>query len=240
MVKVFSKLRPYLIFIAPILTFGSCGILKDSPKYQLANGYYKSTSFSKKAAKVYVDNGEDTIFIYSIDKVTKLVDTTKPKIVFPAKNNIAINNSKVFRKPSFDVDFVTIPFKYRPIQSSFPQQFNANLNGAIYFGFRSDVYQVKYKYDLFRHQRRVTHYGLSFGVFTGLGSTAINPWVTKNGINYEYEGVAWSKGIGAIIGINNFTLGLALGFDDLLDKNKDFWIYQRTPWLGLVFGLNLN
>jgi hypothetical protein len=48
------------------------------------------------------------------------------------------------------------------------------------------------------------------------------------------------KGIAGIIGINNFTLGLAVGFDNLLDKNKKVWVYQGKPWLGLAFGLNSN
>ncbi|WP_165940196.1 MULTISPECIES: hypothetical protein [Dyadobacter] len=56
----------------------------------------------------------------------------------------------------------------------------------------------------------------------------------------EYDGLVWGKGIAGIIGINNFTIGLAIGFDNLLDKNKQVWIYQGKPWLGLAFGLNLN
>lgn len=31
-----------------------------------------------------------------------------------------------------------------------------------------------------------------------------------------------------------------LGFDTLLDRNAQFWIYQERPWLGLMLGLNLN
>jgi hypothetical protein len=68
----------------------------------------------------------------------------------------------------------------------------------------------------------------------------MNPWVTENQITQEYDGVVWSKGIAGIIGIDNFTIGLALGWDHLLDKNKNYWIYQGKPWLGLAFGLNLN
>ena len=42
------------------------------------------------------------------------------------------------------------------------------------------------------------------------------------------------------INFNNITAGLALGFDNLLDKNKKIWIYENKYWIGLTFGLNLN
>ena len=74
----------------------------------------------------------------------------------------------------------------------------------------------------------------------GIGSTAMNPWVTLDRIPIEYEGVTWAKGLAAIAGLNNFTAGLALGWDHLLDKNNRLWIYQGKPWVGFVFGLNLN
>ncbi len=236
------KLNFIIISLLIIALFSSCGVLKNSPKYQLANGYYKSKSFSSKTEKVYIDNEEDTVYVYKFDKQLKTVDTSsKTRLVFAQKTSRINDNSKFFRQPSFDVDFVTMPFKYRPTQRGFPQQFNTNLNGAVYFGLRNDVYQLKYKETpLKKFERQTTHYGFSFGLFTGIGGTAINPWVTNNVVGYEYDGVAWSKGISAIIGINNFTIGLALGFDDLLDENKDFWIYQQKPWLGLAFGLNLN
>jgi hypothetical protein len=49
-----------------------------------------------------------------------------------------------------------------------------------------------------------------------------------------------TKGIAGIIGLNNLTAGLAVGWDNLLDRNKKHWIYQGKPWIGFVFGLNLN
>lgn len=229
-------------FLILIVLLSSCSIIKTSPKYQLANGYYKSKYFSQKSAKIYVDNEGDTINVYNVNKITKQVDTTILSIIkFPQKKTTLINKSKKFLSPSFDVDFVTMPFKYRSTQKGFPKQFNVNLNGAVYFGFRNDIYQVRYKQNsLNQFNREITHYGFSFGLFTGLGGAAINPFVTNNALSIEYDGLIWSKGAGAIIGINNVTVGLGLGFDYLLDTNKDFWIYQDKPWLGLVFGLNLN
>jgi hypothetical protein len=150
-------------------------------------------------------------------------------------------NQHNFRQTSFDIDFLTIPFKYRPVSNSLPAQFNTNLNGAVYIGFRNDIYRLWYKKTpLNNYIRQTTHYGFSVGLFSGFGGTAMNPWVTDDQISSEYDGLVWLKGIAGILGVNNFTIGLALGWDNLLDKNNKVWIYQSKPWLGLAFGLNLN
>ena len=227
------------IFLAGCL---GCGIIKDTPKYQLSDGFYKSKIFQQPAKKVYADNREDTVFIYHVNTKTKLPDTSVHlKINFP---QLLVNDnakSHLLKQASFDIDFLTIPFKYRPAQKYFPRQFNTNLNGVIYLGYRNDIYQFRYKQiPLKNFQRHTWHYGFSFGLFTGLGGTSMNPWVTNNQIVTEYDGVVWSKGVAGIIAINNFTIGLAIGFDDLLDNNKKYWIYQAKPWVGFAFGLNLN
>ena len=84
------------------------------------------------------------------------------------------------------------------------------------------------------------HFGFSFGVFTGFGNTFMSPTNTNNILQQEYDGIVWSKGVAGILAVNNFTLGLAFGFDNLLDKNHSNWNYKNKPWVGLAFGLNLN
>jgi hypothetical protein len=74
----------------------------------------------------------------------------------------------------------------------------------------------------------------------GLGNSVINSDVSQGFIPYEYQGITFSKGITGIIAINNFTVSVAYGFDNLLDKNSRQWIYNQKPWLGLALGLNLN
>lgn len=68
----------------------------------------------------------------------------------------------------------------------------------------------------------------------------MTPTTTTNFISTEYDGIVWPKGVAGIIAVNNFTVGVSLGFDNLLDRNKQFWIYESKPWFGLAFGLNLN
>ncbi len=236
------KCRAVLTAFTFAIVTSSCKTGRETSKYQLSDGYYKGTTFSNQHNTVYIDNSEDTISIYLIQRQTKSIDTLNEfKKTFPQLSSDFSLLPATFKQASFDIDFLTIPFKYRPVQKDFPRQFNTNLNGALYLGYRSDIYQLRYiKTPLKNFTRQTLHYGLSFGLFTGLGGTTMNPSVTTNQITAEYDGAVWSKGIAGIIGINNFTIGLAFGYDDLLDNNKKKWLYQSKPWLGLAFGLNIN
>ena len=223
-----------------ISALSSCAAV-DTPKYKLSDDYFKTSAFKGESKKVYIDSSEDTIFVYRTDSRSSVLDTLTGKYDFPQITSQAEIKSAYFRQASLDLDFLTIPFKYRPTQSGLPQQFNTNLNGAVYLGRRDDIYHLSYRRTpLGKYQRQISHYGISYGVFTGFGGSAMNPSVTNNHISVEYDGLVWGKGVAGIIGINNFTIGLAVGFDHLLDKNKKVWIYQGKPWPGLAFGLNLN
>ena len=222
----------------------SCSTIKESSKYQLVGGLYKARIFDTKKKPVYLSVNEDSVTVFKLDNYRKHfnIDTLQSlSLSLPAVQHDTLFNPYNFTQRSFDVDVLTIPFKYRPAAADLPNQLNTNFNGAFYVGFRRDIYRLTYKKAPFNiSKRKITHYGYSVGLFTGLGSTAMNPWVTRDKITSEYDGVVWLKGIAGIIGINNFTFGLALGVDHLLDRNHKVWIYQNKPWIGLVLGLNLN
>jgi hypothetical protein len=223
------------------LFFSACGVFRDTLSDTFSEGKYRSKIFNTK--KVYAKNNSDSLIVYKLHKVGKefIADTIKPNVkVFPDKTNTCIA-PQVFDCFTLDFDALTIPFKYRFNTKSLPQQFTTSLNGAVYLGFRNDRYKLIYKKHFFNYyQREIRHYAISIGGFTGFGSTAMNPWVTDYAINSEYEGVVWSKGVALIMAIGKFTSGLSIGWDNLLDKNNKSWIYEGKPWVGLVFGLNLN
>lgn len=226
-------------FIA--LFFCSCGAFRDTVSDNFYDGQYRSRIFTTK--KVYVQNTSDSLVVYKLHKVNGefIADTVPPfKKIFVSKTNKAVA-PHVFNALSFDFDALTIPFKYRFETKYLPQQFTTSLNGGVYLGFRNDRYKLIYKKHFFDYfQREVRHFAISFGCFTGFGSTAMNPWVTDYNINSEYEGVVWLKGAALIMAVGKFTSGVSIGWDNLLDKNNKVWIYEGKPWLGLVFGLNLN
>ncbi len=232
----------YFILGLVLCVFGSCGVLKQSPKTSFVDGIYTQKTEGNKQ-KVYIDIEEDSIKIYPTIKLAHKLRLDSIKIVssFPKEQKNTFLKRSNFSKYSLDIDFITIPLKYRFETNVAPQQLNANLNGAVYVGCRRDNYKVKYHSDIFNKSiRNITHYGFSFGICTGIGNTAMNPTNTNNRITQEYDGVVWCKGITGIIAIDNFTLGLTLGTDNLLDKNNYVWVYENQPWIGLAFGLNLN
>lgn len=237
----FCKLRQfarYSLLLLFAVQLGACGVFKPSPKSSLTDGYYiQKTSAGRQ--RVYVDVMENDIQLSALDQQQKL--TTSPAL-FPLTDTGSIARSS-FRvnKPSLDLDFLTIPLKYRPALADVFAQLNANLNGAAFLGYRTDRYTIRYSASPFNRQdRHVDHFGYSIGIFSGVGNTFMSPTNTMNRIQQEYDGVVWNKGVATMFAINNFTIGLAVGVDHLMDKNKAVWIYQGKLWYGLSFGLNLN
>jgi hypothetical protein len=230
-------LRKIIIIILPCLLFG-CKGLHESSKYQLNEGQYnvKTAGISGTA---YVIVSEDSVKVYPLNK--PVFDSTHFfELAFPQRTSKPVTGKNVFIKNSFDLDVLSILFKYRPSVNRFPNQFTSHLNGAAYIGHRSDIFRILYKKTPFYYKRRIEHYGYSFGAFLGMGATAMNPWVTEDNITQEYDGFVITKGAALNMAVNAFTFGLAIGWDHLMDSNRKFWIYQGKPWAGITIGLNLN
>ncbi|MFN4076346.1 MAG: hypothetical protein ACK4HC_10695 [Cloacibacterium sp.] len=235
-------MRRFVILSATILSFNSCSVLQKSAKQELSDGFYKKKT-ATESTKVYVDMADETIRIHPTQKGLKqiVIDTLQSCELYQPEIKTKENITFKVLKNSFDVDFLSIPLKYRFSEKGVPPQLNTNLNGAIYLGYRTDIYQINYRQNPVKMAvRHTNHFGYSVGLFTGLGNTFMSPTNTNNILQQEYDGIVWSKGIAGIVGINNFTVGLTLGVDNLLDKNKSIWIYENKPWVGLAFGLNLN
>ena len=221
----------YIVCIS--LCFCSCATLQNNAKYELADGAYKLKIDGKKY-NCYIENNHDSLTLYSLPS----------KIATNLPNQLLVNIPTKHRliKPSLDIDILTALFKVRPAAKNIlPTQLNANFNGNIYIGYRRDIYQIHYKKNpLSIYQQQINHFGFSAGMFLGLGNTAMNPSTTNNNIANEYDGLVLQKGIAGILAVNKLTIGVSIGYDNLLDQNKKFWIYENKPWFGLMLGLNLN
>ena len=141
-----------------------------------------------------------------------------------------------------DVDVFTIPFKMRPSQGGVPVQLNTNFNAAIYVGRRLDFYSLQTRRSTpFGTTPRVRDTGIGYGAFVGVGSTVVNPDVTRQRATIaEYEGLVVHGGLAAIYDARAFNIGLAVGADQLLGPDGRHWVYRRKPWFGVLFGLDLN
>lgn len=119
-----------------------------------------------------------------------LVDQTQKMEIYPVEINASINNITVFRVNSFNIDFLTMPLKFRPTQKGIPSQLNTTLNGSVYFGYRTDKYMISYAKNPFNKSDRViNHYGFSIGLFSGLGNTAMNSTTTNTGYIKQSHGL---------------------------------------------------
>jgi len=230
------------IFVSAMMMLEGCAILQQKSKAPLQEGVYKM-KVDRSVTRVYVDMTQDSVKIYPL--VMKHHDLVADSVLyrvylFPAEMT-RFQEKKTFYQPTMDIDVLTIPFKFRPATAGFPPQFNSNLNGAFYYGRRVDYYTVSYDRNPLGHYLKSTkHFAYGYGIFAGLGSTAINEYVTNNQVNVQYDGLVFTKGFAGIVGIGHLTFGIALGFDNLLDKNYALWYYQGKPWIGLTIGLNLN
>ena len=136
---------------------------------------------------------------------------------------------------------LTVLFKYRPSANGFPPQFNATFNGAVFVGYRNDIYKLSYAENpLHIYSRRITHYGYSIGMFTVLGTARIDEYVTNNALSIQYDGLVNLTGIAVILAVEKLTAGVTIGQDHLLDRNKNLWVNNGKVWFGLSLGLNLN
>lgn len=231
------KLSVYLLLF--LLATG-CSLLRENTIYELENGRYTNTT-TGKAQKVWIQFEDSIIRLYPLQNKNQLNKNSPDLFSFTQVSTPGLAFSLKLKKSTFDIDVLTIPFKYRPSVTGFPNQLNANFSGAVYAGLRNDFYHFNYhSNDIGENRRKLNHLGISFGVFSGIGSSAINPWVTQNRVSSEYDGFLFINGLAGLVAVNKLTFGLGLGIDHLLDKNKKHWIYNRKPWIGLTVGLNLN
>ncbi|MEO5594118.1 MAG: hypothetical protein ABIR15_16095 [Chitinophagaceae bacterium] len=234
-------LWPATAFIIVVFVFTSCETLKESSKYKFSDGFYKMKENGKKET-VYVLAGTDTIKEYRKASLSvSRMDTVKAvSLLFPAKKPHDFTDH-TFMHASFDLDVLTVLFKYRPPARGFPPQFNATFNGAVFIGYRTDLYKLSYtETPLHDYRRHVTHYGYSMGLFTGFGTARIDEYVTGNALNIQYDGLVNLTGIALILAVDKLTAGLTFGEDHLLDRNKKLWFNNGKVWIGLSIGLNLN
>lgn len=191
---------------------------------------------------LYLDIHEDTIKVFpmNVEEGAKEV-ASEPTAVLTEHSILSDKRKHYFYNPSFDIDVLTLPLKFRFRTESVPQQLTSNINGNLYLGFRNDIYRVGYKQNpLKENHRSIHHIGTSVGAFFGISSEPINPWVTNDHVLIEYDGFLLSTGIAWIAGFNKLTIGFSLAFDYLLDQNRTYYVYQGKPYVGLAFGINLN
>ncbi|MEP6465015.1 MAG: hypothetical protein ABJB05_01865 [Parafilimonas sp.] len=151
-----SHLFNLAVLIVIVGSLTDCSVLNNtSSKYNFSDGYYYSQLNKNKPVKYYVVTGNDSIKVYPSSISRKIADTIKSlTILFPPHRKPSQFASYNFKTHSFDLDVLTILFKYRPAVKEFPNQLNTNFNGAVYTGYRQDIYKLSYKQNPLHIQKR--------------------------------------------------------------------------------------
>lgn len=209
----------------------SCAALKETARYEFVDDEYWYKQRPNEYQKVYVDGEleEDVIDIYPLS----------PELAEELPE-VLENVDQYFIMKDLHLNVLTIPFKLRPSVAGFPSQLNSNFNGEIFLGYRIDKFRRHFKNTPAGYKDEMLHWGVSGGIFGGIGSSVIAPWTTSYQTMDEYNGLVVSRGVGILGAINRLNVGFAIGWDYLTDRDKDIWIHQNKIWYGLALGLNLN
>jgi len=211
-----------------LLSLWSCSAARHAQNdEELDDGRYRYKQAGCSFRKVFVYTKDDSVSIFNNKEGSEEI---KP----------AVDKDQIFVKSTFDIDAITIPFKYRPKTANLPQTLNAGFNGNFFVGYRVDRFRVSHEKTPVGIKRYQSRFGLAVGAFTGIGETEVNESTTDGGTTNEYHGFIFSRGFALILGFDKVTVGTALGFDRLSGRDRTTWIYQHKPWFGVTIGLDLN
>ena len=234
------KHRNNLILVAACsFVLSSCSVIEKASIHGLQSGYYTADYDSLKGRKVYLDVYDDAIAGYTeSDNELSSAPDFVISMVEPASPGLCPTR---FTKKSLDIDITSILFKYRFEAPGLPAQLNTDFNAALFAGWRKDYYLVQCTTNPLNNRScDIINRGFDFGVFAGTGTTLVSPFTTRNLFADEYNGMILQFGIAVFTETNVASIGLATGFDHLVSSDRDIWIYNKKPWIGLIVGIALN
>ena len=230
------------VFGMVLLLSSSCISLGKLTRHDFDSGFYKLKVQGAKPSRVYAEVIEDSIIVYPVNSEGMKEYPNTASSIGTRISRIKTDNyfyKSCFTNNSIDVDLTSIIFKSRHSMDDVPNQFSADLDVAVYAGLRKDYYRiVSPAHPLNEEKSSIRQIGFDLGVFAGIGSSPVNPTVTNNKTSQEYDAMIFQKGIAGFISINRMSVGLAVGFDNLLDKNRSAWIYNQKPYLGLIISVS--
>jgi hypothetical protein len=235
------KIVKLCILVNSFVLIAGCTPFDKIYSHDFSDGYFKLESSGKKPENIYLNIKDDSLNVYSVKKENKLKFPDASAFYGVSLNSIVPGNAlynSTFVKTSADIDLSTVLLKFRPASGDVPSQLSSNVNGIFYTGFRKDFFKLKTTFSkLHEMSTFIRHTGFDFGLFAGIGIAPVNYTVTMNATMQEYDGIVFQKGVAVFGTYENMSVGLALGFDNLLDHNKTVWVFNNKPWFGLVFGI---
>ena len=224
-----------------LLLFNGCAPFDKIYSHDFNSGFFSLKSPGKATEKVYLEVNNDTLSVYSAGRKGAAalpdINSLKTATVSTISPGAYLYNS-TFVKTSADIDLSTILLKYRPSAGGIPRQLSASVNGVFYVGFRKDFFRITSHVSPANVRKSfVRHTGFDFGPLVGFGITPVNPTTTEFRTTQEYDGIVFQKGFAVFGTYENMSVGISLGFDNLLDRNRSIWAFNNKPWIGLVIGI---
>ncbi|KAB7727328.1 hypothetical protein F5984_22135 [Rudanella paleaurantiibacter] len=145
-----------------------------------------------------------------------------------------------YQLTSFDIDLFTVLFKYRFPQRDRPGQLATSANIGVYTGIRYDLGRFRNIYLRGEQRSDVQSFSFGIGSVLSIDPVLVNEFNTNGLITTEYEALGVNYGLATIVGYKSVTAGLAVGFENLADRNNRAWVYRQKPWLGFTVGININ
>ncbi|AKQ46170.1 hypothetical protein TH63_11870 [Rufibacter radiotolerans] len=105
----------------------------------------------------------------------------------------------------------------------------------------SVIYGYTFGFSKIDHES-ITNYYTTIGPFVGITSASLTSETVTNPqlLAKDQSNVAYSYGLSAVLGRNNFGFSLSFGFDASIGKNSSLWIYQHKPWFGIGVSAGLG
>jgi hypothetical protein len=237
-------MRSLLFTLSTILLFSaySCVPVHKIARHNFDTGFFVLKTKDSVTQQVYTKVSGDSITVYPLTtsgsaKVPDISGFSATRIGNVSSGNYFYKSR--FTRNSIDADLTTILLKYRPEQGDVPNQLSSNLNAALYVGLRKDFFKmIPYKTPLKEEFSFLRQTAFDAGLFAGIGITPVNPTVTSGNVNLEYDGIVFQKGIAGYLTFDNMSIGITLGFDTLLDKNKGVWLFNEKPYIGIAIGIS--
>lgn len=225
-----------LVLITILLN--SCAPLETLAKHDFSSGNYRLKSENKESSRVYVERNEDSLTIYTRKSEDLRPDKESARHYLISKIHDGDElSSATFSRNKIDFDLSTIVARLRPSQADVPYQLNADLNAALYLGLRKDYFSIRQNKQFFRSNPFVRQIGFDAGLFGGIGISFISPTNTAMRTDHEYDGIVFQKGAALFFTLDKVSVGIAIGFDNLLGPDSKIWIYNNRPWIGLALGI---
>lgn len=232
----------YRLLMLLAATVGSTSCARFARLNQLNDGYYRVLTASNDTLlqqlqtphrRYYVQQRGDTL-AFTPPAASAAIPPTTLYELLPRESVTLLHRS-------FDLDIFSIPFKALPPRGGLPVQLNTNFNVALYVGRRLDFYRFSNRrLSPFQPRPFIRSNGFGYGLFGGLGSSVITADLTQQRAVTDYEGFTLHGGAAIIYDARLLNLGLAVGVDHLLGPDGRYWVYQNHPWVGVLFGLDLN